>query len=171
MCDNATATIIDSNGGAAGNDAAVAANGTVGDSGLVTLTDAWVYEFWVTYSGDATNNGATSTCGTETVRVKNSPTLSTQLKDTGADRIPGGTGANLDTNISDGGIVPTGTVVFDTATLSGQSGDATGTVTYRFKRVGPPTRTRRRARAVVCDGTAASIDSNGGAAGNVTSGC
>jgi hypothetical protein len=165
VCDNATATIIDSNGGAAGNDAAVAANGTVGDSGLVTLTDPGVYEFWVTYSGNATNNGATSICGTETVRVKNSPTISTQLKDTGADHLPGGIGANLDTNISDGGIVPTGTVVFDTATLSGQSGDATGTATYRFKRVS--TDPNSTPSPAVCDNaTATIIDSNGGAAGN-----
>ena len=47
---------------------------------------------------------ATVTC-TFTNSLTNSPTISTQLKDTGDDNAKGGTGANLDTNITDGGIV------------------------------------------------------------------
>ena len=165
VCDNATATIIDSNGAATGNDAAVAANGTVGDSGLVTLTQPGVYEFWVVYSGNSQNEGATSGCGTETVRVKNAPTISTLLKNTGTDHVKGGTGTGADTDITDGGLVPVGTVVFDTASLTGQSGDATGTATYYFKKVS--TDPNSTPSPAVCDNaTATVIDSNGAAAGN-----
>ena len=80
-------------------------NGTVLDSDTFTFTSAGTYEFWAVYSGDANNNGKTSTCLTETVVVDaNSPGLATQVKDD-AD----------DSNIDDNEHVAIGTVAYDTA--------------------------------------------------------
>src|SRR5262249_29485033 len=62
------------------------------------------------YSGDANNNGATSACQSETLTVgKNSPSIATTLSATTA-------------NIGD--------TVHDSATLTGATGNAGGTVTY-----------------------------------------
>jgi len=104
-------------------------NGSIPASSTVTLSSAGTYEFWAVYTGDDNNNGATSTCGTETVVVpKNSPTIPTQVKNTN-----GTTTTTDDTNVADGGSVPIGTTVYDTATLSGATSDAGGSVEYFYK--------------------------------------
>ncbi len=56
--------------------------GVFANSTKVTLNSAGTYEFWAIYSGDANNNGDTSSCFTETVIVdKNTPVVTTQVKD------------------------------------------------------------------------------------------
>ena len=44
-------------------------NGSVPPSNVFTIPNAGTLEFWAVYSGDANNNGQTSTCGSETVTV------------------------------------------------------------------------------------------------------
>ena len=71
---------------------------------------AGTYELQAVYSGDANNNGATSTCGTEPFTVTQAtPTISTILSASSA---------------------PIGTPVTDSATLAGATTNAGGTVTY-----------------------------------------
>ncbi len=101
-------------------------NGVVPASASVTLSSTGTYEFWAVYSGDANNLGSTSTCGSETVVVTpNTTTTATQVKNT-----LGTASVADDTNIADGGSVAIGTVVYDTATLSGNTASAGGTVSY-----------------------------------------
>ena len=96
------------------------ASGVVPDSDNYTFTSAGTYEFWAVYSGDANNDGATSTCLSETVIVDaNRTTISTQVKND-AD----------DSNIADGAHVAIGTVAYDTADLDGNTANAGGTATY-----------------------------------------
>ena len=83
-------------------------NGSVPDSKSIKL-DAGYYSFQAVYSGDAKNNGATSECTTEQLLVKTLPSISTLLSAT---------------------TVNIGDPVTDSATLSGASSDAGGTVTY-----------------------------------------
>src|SRR4029078_7307056 len=76
-----------------------------------TFTTAGTYYFWAEYPGDNDNGSAKSDCASEVVIVdKNSPTLSTQVKNNAG----GG-------NISNGGHVAIGTVAYDTAPLSSAS--------------------------------------------------
>jgi hypothetical protein len=105
-------------------------NGVAPASATVSFTSAGTYEFWAVYSGDSTHGGSTSTCGSETVVVTpNTTTTATQVKNTL------GTSSLLDdTNISDGGSVAIGTVIYDTATLSGNTSDAGGTVSYYYQK-------------------------------------
>jgi hypothetical protein len=78
----------------------------------VTFTQTGTYYWQATYSGDSNNNGATSTCTSETVTVTAlSPTISTTLSAT---------------------TIPVDTLAHDTATLSGATPDASGTVTYQI---------------------------------------
>ncbi|MGE5297637.1 MAG: hypothetical protein ACM3KM_00550 [Acidobacteriaceae bacterium] len=85
-------------------------NGIVPDSDSISFANAGTYSFQAVYSGDANNNGATSTCSTEQLVVgKSSPTILTTP--------------------SAGG--PIGTVLNDTATLSGGS-SPTGNVTFKL---------------------------------------
>ncbi len=95
--------------------------GTVSDTH--TFASAGTYYFWAVYSGDANNNGSTSSCSSETVIVdKSSPDTNTQVKNTNGSADPGN-----DTNIANGGHVSIGTVAYDTATVAG---GATGTVQF-----------------------------------------
>lgn len=84
-------------------------NGVAVASDTYTFTSAGTYEFWAVYSGDTFNNGSTSTCLTETVIVdKNTPSITSQPS----------------------------AKIRDSATVSGLTSDATGTVTVRLF---PPT--------------------------------
>jgi len=97
-------------------------NGVVPNSDNHTFASSGTYEFWAVYSGDGNNNTSTSTCGSETVVVNANTTTATQVKNTN--------GADPDTDIADGTHVNIGTIAYDTATLSGNTSDAAGTVTY-----------------------------------------
>jgi uncharacterized repeat protein (TIGR01451 family) len=98
-----------------------AENGVIPDSPAFTPTDAGMYNWQVSYSGDDINQPATSTCGAESVIVgKLTPTAATTMT----------TGEG--TVIPDGGSVPVDTDVIDQVTLSGLSDDAGGTVTYNL---------------------------------------
>src|SRR3954465_15722223 len=109
--------------------------GTGTASDVKTLNDAGRYEFWAVAAANANNNAATSTCGDETVNVGlNSPQISTQVKNAGADGAVGGTGADADSNIADNASVSIGTKVFDTANVTGA---ATPTQTITYYMAGP----------------------------------
>jgi hypothetical protein len=83
-------------------------SGSVPASDPFTLV-AGSYEFQAVYSGDAKNKGAKSVCGTEPLTVQNQPALTTKLSATSV-TLPG--------------------TVTDQATLSGETSDAGGMVTY-----------------------------------------
>jgi hypothetical protein len=93
-------------------------NGIVPSSDTYTFATAGTYEFWAVYSGSTGNTGSTSTCLSETVIVgRNATTTSTQVKSTAG-------------NISDGGSAAIGSSAYDTASLSGNTATAGGTVTF-----------------------------------------
>jgi hypothetical protein len=85
------------------------ANGVVPDSADFTPAAAGNYSFQAVYSGDANNDPATSVCSTEQLLVKTNPSISTTLSSS---------------------TVNVGATMHDSATLSGATGDAGGTVTY-----------------------------------------
>jgi len=86
------------------------ANGVVPDSDAVQFNSAGTFYWQASYSGDANNSSATSDCTSEQLVVNpNAPTIATVLSDTS---------------------VAIGTAVHDSATLSGATGNAGGTVTY-----------------------------------------
>ncbi|MBI2865422.1 MAG: Ig-like domain repeat protein [Chloroflexi bacterium] len=96
-------------------------NGSVPASNPITFNSAGTFYWQAVYSGDVQNGGAnfgaTSACTAEQLTVqKLSPTITTHL--TGA----GQSGASIS--------VPLGAVVTDTATLTGATSNAGGTVTY-----------------------------------------
>jgi hypothetical protein len=85
-------------------------NDSIPDSPAWTPNAAGTYYFVASYAGDANNTAATSGCSTEPVTVgQNAPSISTQLSATS---------------------VAIGGSVYDTATLSGASANASGSVTY-----------------------------------------
>ncbi len=84
-------------------------NGIVPDSNGVTFNSAGTFFWQAVYSGDANNNPATSDCTSEKLVVKTKPTISTSL-------------SASPVNIGDS--------VHDSATLTGATADAGGTVTY-----------------------------------------
>jgi hypothetical protein len=84
-------------------------DGVVPDSADFTPTAAGTYSFQAVYSGDANNNGASSVCSTEQLLVEATPLITTTLSATSVD---------------------VGSTVHDSATLSGATSDAGGTVTY-----------------------------------------
>jgi hypothetical protein len=85
-------------------------NGVVPDSDALAFNDAGDFYWQAVYSGDANNNGATSVCTSEHLVVnKVSPSIATTLS------------ANL---------VTVGTTVHDSASLTGATANAGGTVTY-----------------------------------------
>jgi hypothetical protein len=85
-------------------------NGTVPDSNPITFNSAGDFYWQAVYSGDANNEGATSPCTSEHLVVnKAGPSIATTLSDTS---------------------VTVGATVHDSATLSGATNDAGGTVTY-----------------------------------------
>jgi hypothetical protein len=84
-------------------------NGNVPDSNPVTFDNAGTFYWQAVYSGDANNNGATSDCTSEKLLVKANPSIATQL--------------STDT-------ASIGDPVHDSATLTGATADAGGTVTY-----------------------------------------
>jgi hypothetical protein len=84
--------------------------GTVPNSGSVTFNSAGSYSWQAVYSGDANNMGSTSACEPLTVSVT-TPTISTTLSTSQ-------TGA--------------GESLYDTATLSGVTSSAGGTITFYY---------------------------------------
>ena len=91
----------------------IGALGAIPDSDNYTFTSAGTYRFWADYPGDDNNDAATSACDSEIVVVgKNSPTLSTQVKDT-----KGTVDKGDDTNIANNATVAIGTQAYDTAGL------------------------------------------------------
>ena len=85
-------------------------NGSVPDSPDWTPTAAGAYYFVASYSGDASDTTAVSGCAAEPLTVSpDQPSVSTQLSTA---------------------TVVLGGAVYDSATLSGASPDASGTVTY-----------------------------------------
>jgi hypothetical protein len=91
---------------------AVASPATAGDgaySATFSGLAAGNYEFQASYVGDAKNLPASSVCGTEPLTVQNQPTVTTTLSASSVD---------------------VGSKVSDSATLSGATGSAGGTVTY-----------------------------------------
>src|SRR5436189_269748 len=85
-------------------------NGIVPNSASLAFNTAGTFYWQAVYSGDTNNNGATSTCTSEIVTVNpNQPTIATTLSET--------SGAIGDS-------------VHDSATLSGATSNAGGTVTY-----------------------------------------
>jgi hypothetical protein len=103
------------------NQVSIVTPGVMPQSSPVSLTTSGIYYWQATYSGDGNNAGSTSRCGSEVEGVAVSPAST-----------------GVTTSLSGGGhsgasiAVPIGTQVTDSATLSGtNSGDATGTVTYR----------------------------------------
>src|SRR5258705_7333294 len=85
-------------------------NHLVPDSNGIQFNSAGDFFWQAVYSGDANNNGATSTCTEEhLVIAKNSPTIATTLSSS--------TGAIGDT-------------VHDSSALTGATASAGGTVTY-----------------------------------------
>jgi hypothetical protein len=87
-------------------------NGSVPDSDTVTLMSTGSFFWGVFYSGDANNGAAVSNCAAEVVVVSEAtPPISTSLS------------ANP---------IPLGGTVHDSATLTGATDDASGTVDYRY---------------------------------------
>jgi hypothetical protein len=85
-------------------------NGQVPDSDPITFNSAGDFYWQAVYSGDANNNGATSDCTSEHLVVnKARPSIATELSATS---------------------VSIGTTVHDSATLTGATSNAGGTVTY-----------------------------------------
>jgi hypothetical protein len=104
----------------------------------VTLNTAGTYEFWAFYSGDSTHGESTSSCGSETVIVNANTSTTTTLKNTNGTADTGN-----DSTIPDGGSVAIGTGVYDTASLTGNTSDAGGTMSYYYQKqtatdLGPP---------------------------------
>jgi hypothetical protein len=91
------------------NSTVTVTNGIVPDSGAFTPASAGTYSFQAVYSGDSNNNGASSPCSSEQLLVKNNPSIGTILS-----------AASVDV----------GSSVHDTASLTGASSNAGGTVTY-----------------------------------------
>src|SRR2546426_4216234 len=73
------------------------------------MSQAGTFYWQAVYNGDAQNQGSTSTCTSETVTVKNAPSISPALSATN---------------------VTTGTSVHDSSTLTNATSTAGGTVTY-----------------------------------------
>jgi hypothetical protein len=84
-------------------------NGVVPDSASQQFSSAGTYSWNAVYSGDSSNNGATSPCELLTVN-RATPTLTTQ--------------------VSNSGTITVGAGATDTATLSGGFGTVTGNVTF-----------------------------------------
>ncbi len=92
-------------------------NGVVPASNALTFNSAGTFYWAAVYSGDSNNNGVTSPCTAEVLTVSpNRPTIATTLSD----------GTQSAASIT----VPIGTSVSDTATLTGATSGAGGTVTY-----------------------------------------
>jgi uncharacterized repeat protein (TIGR01451 family) len=85
-------------------------NGVVTDSNGIQFNSAGTFYWQAVYSGDSKNNGATSTCTSEQLAIaKNTPTITTSLSSSE---------------------VVVGASVHDSATLSGATANAGGSVTY-----------------------------------------
>ncbi|WP_427887348.1 prealbumin-like fold domain-containing protein [Kribbella sp. GL6] len=96
--------------GAQGAGTVTVTNGVVPDSNAITFNSTGDFYWQAAYSGDANNDPATSACTSEHLVVtKKSPSIATTLSDT---------------------TVTVGGTVHDSATLSGATSDASGTVTY-----------------------------------------
>ncbi|MGD0834567.1 MAG: hypothetical protein ABSA40_09135 [Candidatus Dormibacteria bacterium] len=86
-------------------------NGSVPNSPAVTFNQVGTYYWQASYSGDASNKPAVSACGAEVLTVqKRSPSITTTLSSSW---------------------ISVGSSIHDTATLSGATSNAGGTVTYQ----------------------------------------
>jgi hypothetical protein len=103
-------------------------NGIVPDSntvtgGSVSFTTGGTWYFQATYSGDVRNlvpaGGAKSLCTSEAVTIKNNPSVSTTIKNASNVAI-----GNTEQSI--------GVVLHDTATITGATATAGGTITYQL---------------------------------------
>jgi hypothetical protein len=96
-------------------------NGIAPPSNTFTPTQAGKYYFYAVYSGDGRNIGpVNSGCSSELLTVKTNPTVATTIVDQAGSPI---------TNP-----VPLGTTVHDTATITGATANAGGTITYSMFR-------------------------------------
>ena len=86
-------------------------NGLVPNSTSIPFNTAGTYYWQAHYSGDASNTSATSACGSEIVTINPGVSITTALSQSS---------------------VLSGNSVFDTATLSGATPTAGGTVTYTY---------------------------------------
>jgi hypothetical protein len=108
-CSSAATTGSGNQVSAQGGEASVSGNGTY-DSATVTFNDVGTYYWQASYSGDDYNNGALSTCNSETLTVtKATPSITTTLSTSST---------------------AAGQAVNDSAKLSGASPNASGTVTF-----------------------------------------
>jgi hypothetical protein len=124
-----TSAALDCTGGTQIGAAKTVAGGIAPRSDTTSFSVAGTYEFWAVYSGDSNNAGKTSTCGSETVIVdKTQSVTTTQVKTPGADTIAGNTD---DGTVADGGHIAIGAVIYDTNNVTGAS--PSGTVTYYSK--------------------------------------
>jgi hypothetical protein len=99
-------------------------NGVVPNSNNFTFNNVGTYYFEATYSGDVRNlvptGGAKSGCNAEPVTIiPNTPTVSTLIKNAAGTDVTGTT-------------QPIGTVLHDTATLTGATATAGGTIAYKL---------------------------------------
>ena len=115
------------------------AGGLIPNSKTFTVTDVGTYRVVATYAGDTFNDAATNACGDETVTLpKNQPAISTSAAED----------------------VTVGASISDSATLSGATADAGGSIT--FKAYGPDDAT--------CAGAAAFTSAPFAVSGNDTYG-
>ena len=107
---NATCSANENGGGAIwSGSVALGSDGSASSAGSpFTTTEVGTYNWIATYSGDANNKGASTACSDEPVSIGVDP-------------------SSMTTTASSGG--PTGTVIHDTANVTGGS-DMTGTVTF-----------------------------------------
>ena len=96
--------------GAIGAGTKTVTSGSVPDSNPITFNSAGTWYWQAVYSGDANNHGATSACESEVLTVNpNGPSISTKLSQS---------------------VTDIGDAIHDSATLSGATTSAGGTVTY-----------------------------------------
>ena len=110
----ATAPTTCTTGGTAAGTATPAGNGTYATNSSFTPSAVGTYWWYASSASDTNNNGAASTCGTgmtSTVVGKTSPTIATTLS--AASITVGGT-------------------AFDSSTLTGETSNAGGSVTYSY---------------------------------------
>ncbi|TMF84983.1 MAG: hypothetical protein E6I08_14600 [Chloroflexi bacterium] len=112
--------------GSNGSAAVTVSGSTIPASPAFSLTSAGSYQFIARYSGDANNNAVNSPCGSETFTVQpNATSTTTQVQVLNSN-------GTLYTNLPNGQAVAFASTVRDTATLSGATSTAGGTVTYKL---------------------------------------
>ncbi|MGH2550261.1 MAG: hypothetical protein ACRDHN_12775, partial [Thermomicrobiales bacterium] len=93
-------------------------------SDVSQLSTVGVYNWLVTYSGDASNNPASSVCGSETfTQEKYSPTITTTVRTSPSNTV-----------VPQNGVLSSPVTVYDSATLGNDGPPAGGEVTFRLYR-------------------------------------